>query len=553
MKKESQVKTEILRQKSTDLLEKQSKKASSQLEGEFLKLIHELQVHKVELEMQNEDLLKANVKKEIATRKYTTFYDFAPIGYFTLSGDGTINELNLMGAAMLGKVRSEAINRRFSVFISDNTKAVFNLFLTQIFSGTAQESCEVTLTPNGSAPIDVTLIGIAVVDEDKCLLTAVDITGRNKKEELQKQSENILNEIQAVANLGTYKFEMATDKWESSEMLDAILGITPDFERSFKGWTSVIHPDWQELMADYFYNEVIGKKEKFDKEYKIIRQNDKVERWVHGTGRIILNDKDQSLFLVGSIRDITRQKQDEEKIKLKNRNLVDLNAEKNKFFSIIAHDLRSPFTVLMGYSLLMDEDFETLTTDELQEMARTMRKSADSLFHLLENLLEWSRMQCGLLSFNPESFLVRDLVVSCIELVTETAAKKKIHINYDIPEYLTLTADIQMVGSLMRNLVFNALKFTTTGGAITIAAVQMPDHTVAISVADTGIGMSNEIMDNLFVLDNSSHRTGTEGEPSTGLGLIMCKDYIEKHGGTISVVSKVGAGSTFLLTIPCLA
>ena len=110
-----------------------------------------------------------------------------------------------------------------------------------------------------------------------------------------------------------------------------------------------------------------------------------------------------------------------------------------------------------------------------------------------------------------------------------------------------------MFGSIVRNLVFNALKFTATGGAVTIAAFQMPDHTVDISVTDTGIGMNKEILDNLFLLNDSSHRKGTEGEPSTGLGLIICKDFIEKHGGAISVVSEVGKGSTFRFSIPCLA
>jgi PAS domain S-box-containing protein len=252
-------------------------------------------------------------------------------------------------------------------------------------------------------------------------------------------------------------------------------------------------------------------------------------------------------------RDITDRKRHETEIKLKNEQLIQANAEKDKFFSIIAHDLRSPFQFLLGFTQLMVEDLPTLTSEQTQKMALTMRTAATKLFNLLNNLLEWSMMQQGVISFYPESSILLNGIVPIIELVRDTADKKMIRIVYDIPEDLRVSADAQMFKSLMSNLVFNAVKFTPKGGSVTIVAKPISDGWVEVSIKDTGIGMNKSIVDNLFRLDEQTNRKGTEGEPSSGLGLIICKDFIEKHGGKLWVESEVDRGSTFSFTLPAKA
>lgn len=252
-------------------------------------------------------------------------------------------------------------------------------------------------------------------------------------------------------------------------------------------------------------------------------------------------------------RDITDRKRHETEIKLKNEQLIQANAEKDKFFSIIAHDLRSPFQFLLGFTQLMVEDLPTLTSEQTQKMALSMRTAATKLFNLLNNLLEWSMMQQGVISFYPESSILLNGIVPIIELVRDTADKKMIRIVYDIPEDLRVSADAQMFKSLMSNLVFNAVKFTPKGGSVTIVAKPISDGWVEVSIKDTGIGMNKSIVDNLFRLDEQTNRKGTEGEPSSGLGLIICKDFIEKHGGKLWVESEVDRGSTFSFTLPAKA
>jgi len=229
----------------------------------------------------------------------------------------------------------------------------------------------------------------------------------------------------------------------------------------------------------------------------------------------------------GISRDITDRKRTEEELKLKNYQLHAVDAERDKFFSIIANDLRGPFNSLLGFTELLDKELPTMTRDQIQQSAVTMRKSASNLYALLEDLLEWSRLQRGLIAFNPEPILLLPKVLTETLLVIESANKKNIVINYDIPEDVKVFADENMPGSILRNLASNAVKFTPIGGKVTIAAKPIPDGWVETFIKDTGIGMSQKIIANLFRLDIDTNRNGTDKEPSTGLGLIICKELVE--------------------------
>jgi len=253
---------------------------------------------------------------------------------------------------------------------------------------------------------------------------------------------------------------------------------------------------------------------------------------------------------VGILRDVTERIKSEKEIILKNEELHRLNAEKDKLFSIISHDLRGPFSGFLGLSNLLAESLPGMTKEEIQKMAGALRNSATNLFRLLENLLEWSRMQQNRIKFNPGLTLLMPLIDETMRLVADSANKKGIEISYDIPADLEVFADEDMLASTIRNLTSNAVKFTRKGGKIYIAAKPGPGHSVEISVRDTGIGMSPEIVNDLFRLDVQPNRRGTEDEPSSGLGLLLCKDFVEKHGGKIRVESEEGKGSTFCFTLP---
>ena len=232
-----------------------------------------------------------------------------------------------------------------------------------------------------------------------------------------------------------------------------------------------------------------------------------------------------------------------------NRQLEQSNKEKDKFFSIISHDLRSPLSGFLGLTQLMADDIGTLPPDEVQVMASAMKDSAVNLYRLLENLLEWASMEQRLIPFNPEIVRVNTLVDDSVSMLMETARFKGINISYTIPDDVMAYADSNMLKTILRNLVSNAVKFTPAGGKVRVSAKMVDANYTEISVADSGIGMNADIINNLFRIDARTGREGTAGEASAGLGLILCKDFIEKHRGKIWAESEVGKGSSFCFTL----
>ena len=197
----------------------------------------------------------------------------------------------------------------------------------------------------------------------------------------------------------------------------------------------------------------------------------------------------------------------------------------------------------------MVEELPYLTLAQIQEFVVAMSKSANNLYRLLETLLQWSQIQQGAIPFNPEVVQLRRLVVESIEMILDLAKIKGIEIETDIADEMVVFADNNMFQTIIRNLVSNAIKFTPKGGKVKVSARIQDNKNFEISIHDSGIGMSKTMVDNLFRLDVQTNRKGTEEEPSTGLGLILCKEFVEKHGGKIWVESEVGKGSLFCFTI----
>jgi signal transduction histidine kinase len=244
------------------------------------------------------------------------------------------------------------------------------------------------------------------------------------------------------------------------------------------------------------------------------------------------------------------QKAINKELDLKNEELIKLNATKDKFFSIIAHDLKSPFLGLLGLSQMMATDDGTFTKTELLGLAKNMHKSTSNLYKLLENLLEWSQMQGGLLGYVPKEIDLSFLVLQNIEAIYQRAIQKGITLINEVNADQKVFADEEMINTVIRNLVSNAVKFTSKGGKIIIAAKPIENNILEISVSDTGVGMDENAINLLFKIEEKVGTRGTEGESSTGLGLLLCKDFVEKNGGKIWVESKIGIGSDFRFTLP---
>jgi PAS domain S-box-containing protein len=831
-------------------------------EADFLKLLQELQIHQIELDMQNRELILASERAEIAATRYAELYDFAPIAYFTLRRDGEITQINLNGASILGIERSFLKGRLFGNFVERESTPGFKLFLENAFSSYAKETCELILETREGQQIYLHLTGVVIKNSEQCRVVALDISERKQTENYREISRKILKVLNEpgklkeaiVRVLDILKLQTRVDacgirlqegsdypyiaqKGFSEDFLmteNSILGRTKDggichdpdgkvslnctcgmvitgkvdddnpfFTPGGSVWTNdsipfldlpsdedprlnprnqcihhgfasvalipirtrnrnvgliqfnsrikgafnhivieqleeiashigealmrkadeeLLHESHQILSA--FMNsapffafvkevtptksvvlkasenfremigipgsEMIGKnmfdlfpadlaQKMTDNDWTIVAENKIVEfneslngrdyatskfpifiggkhllagysldvtdrnllerkliesekqyrilvdtaqegvvvvqggffrfvnpRMINTTGYseeellilpfldIVFDDdkelaisnyrarmagnpvadryqlralkKDRSIIwveisgvqvewqgepaIIYFVIDITDRKRIEEEIQLKTHELQKLNAEKDKYFSIIAHDLRSPFQTLLGISSQSAEELLILPEEKVRKIAVNMRKSASRLFDLLENLLEWSQIQRGIITFKPRLFRAADTFTRIAAMVRLTANKKMIKISLDVPDDLKIYADEQMFESLIRNFAYNAVKFTPKGGEVNIRAIIMPDNTVHISITDNGIGMSQEMLGKLFLMEEQVTRKGTDGEPSTGLGLVICRDFIEKHGGELWIESVEDKGSTFTFSLP---
>jgi len=236
------------------------------------------------------------------------------------------------------------------------------------------------------------------------------------------------------------------------------------------------------------------------------------------------------------------------------KDLKESNATKDKFFSIIAHDLKSPFSAMIGFSKMLRDNFADFTIHEQKEYINYIYHAVQNTHKLLDNLLLWSRSQKGVIEFKPEKLKLNALSFEIIEFLSEVAADKSISIKDDIPVDIYVRVDSNMLSTILRNLVSNAIKFTPKGGKVIINArtitYENTQKDIEISVRDNGIGIADGIQPKLFSIGESSLARGTENESGTGLGLVLCKEFVEKHGGEIRFESEIGRGSTFYFTIP---
>ncbi|MFA5010947.1 MAG: PAS domain-containing sensor histidine kinase [Ignavibacteria bacterium] len=253
--------------------------------------------------------------------------------------------------------------------------------------------------------------------------------------------------------------------------------------------------------------------------------------------------------IVSCIVDITKRKKMENALRKSEQELLISNTEKEKYFSILAHDLRSPISSFIGLTELMKADVGQFTIIELESIADKMNQSAKNLMSLLSNLLEWSMVKGGMVNFEPKNIDLWELVDSIAQEDVDLFKNKKIDFHNHIPKNTFVFADEDMLRIIIRNLITNSVKFSNEKSSVQIRGKELNDNSVEICVCDNGIGMSDNILNNLFKLDANVKREGTANEKSTGLGLMICKEFVEKHNGKIWAESEVGKGSKFYFTL----
>lgn len=331
-----------------------------------------------------------------------------------------------------------------------------------------------------------------------------------------------------------------------SQSCENIVGYKPEELMDISVIDQLIHPEDQEKTRAGL-KEIIENQTNGGTQY---RHRHKNGGWVYlealGTNQLS-NPDIQSVVL--NVRDITERKKAEEALKESEARLSELNATKDRLFSVIGHDLRSPFNSIIGFSQLLAKQVKKKDYEGLEEYARIIQNSSQKTMDLLTNLLEWSRSQSGNIEFNPEYFELIHIIQEAVELSKDSARQKSITLTLNLPHNLTVFADKAMINTIVRNLISNGIKFTHPGGEITLST-RKSDKQLVVSVADTGTGIHPENLDKLFRIDATQSKPGTQKESGTGLGLLLCKEFAEMNGGRIWAESTPGEGSTFSFAIP---
>ena len=389
---------------------------------------------------------------------------------------------------------------------------------------------------------------IATFDKERRTVFGViqDITERKRSENAVRESENKFRTLFTQMSEGFALHELVYD--DTHKAVDyKIIDINPAFEKqvgiqakSAKGVlaTQLYGATPAPYLDIYAKVAEIGEPHFFQTYFPPLDRHFQISVFSPNPG-----------YFATTFVDITERMRNEEALKENEAHLRELVATKDKFFSIIAHDLKSPFNSILGLSNLLVEQIQEKNFDGIEEYAKIIQKSSTTVFNLLMNLLEWARSQTGRMEFSREYIELGALINEVIELSNESAHQKSITIIKELPRNLLVFADKAMINTILRNLISNAIKFTHPGGQIIVSAEKKLDE-LKISISDNGIGIKKEAIGKLFRIDENNIRMGTQNEIGTGLGLILCKEFIEKHRGKIWVESEIGKGSKFSFTIP---
>ncbi|MDX9697754.1 MAG: PAS domain-containing sensor histidine kinase [Bacteroidales bacterium] len=401
---------------------------------------------------------------------------------------------------------------------------------------------------NGSL-LNVQIHSNPVWDEKKVVslrCIAINITDKARFEKKLKEQEEKFRLIYENSPIPYQSLNTFGDIIEINPAWLKIMGYTRE-EVVGENFAKFLVPELRELFLKRFENfKSIG--EIKDLQFQLMSKDGRIFI-ANYNGKIETNEAGKFIKSHCVFNDITLQIKAENTLIQSEQKLRELNATKDKFFSILAHDLKNPFNDIIGFSYLLSSNIYKYDLPKIEQFSNIIHQSAKLTFNLLENLLDWSRSQTGNLKFIPESFDINELIIENIDLFQSTANNKNIKLFNEVDGVLQVYADKNMIRTIIRNLISNAIKFTNQGGFVRITG-SLSKSFVTISVVDNGVGINYDDQKKLFRIDTNVTRQGTEKERGTGLGLILCKEFIERNGGKIDFESQPGRGSRYFFSVP---
>lgn len=476
-------------------------------------------------------------------------FDNSPSILLVVDKKGFLINLNSSAKEFLGLDSDFCTDKNLIDYLIIDQKSFISL-LNNSSPAESQKSIEVKIRAKNNNIFSTSLSINKFFDdkqkEEYFIISLFDLTHHKMQTELVRESqlrfENIANSAPVMIWITDVSglFTFVNNIW--SEFTDRTIG-----EELGLNWIQDVHPDDINYLVS-IYQKSIDERISFTHQFRFKRK-DTEYRWLMMNGIPRFNEVDIFLGFIGTCIDITQQKEDEDYIKKINDELENANQNKDKFFSIISHDLRSPLSGIMSLLDIIVSEYNSLEENERIEILTEAAKTSKNTYTLMENLLDWSRIQTGNMSYEPQNTSLIHLFTSIRNLYNQKLNEKSISLNFDFDLEYFAYADSNMTETILRNLISNAIKFTKMFGLILIS-FEILDNDILIKIKDTGVGMDEKQIAKLFKLDETHSTVGTAGERGTGLGLMLCKELIEKQGGKIWIESVLNAGTTFYFTLP---
>lgn len=506
---------------------------------------------KAELDKKIEEVHSINLQLQLSEEKYRNLVNFSPNVIYWYSTKNGVLFFSERIVEVLGYTPAEMENNmmqwRSVIHIQDLRTYDDNLAKTKLNETKTQEY-RVQNKAGEWIWVSDTYVAVKVNQEETVIEGYLsDITEKRKIEKQLQESERRWQFSVDGSDLGLWDWNINTNEVFYSKQWKNMLGFRDnEFENHYSEWEKRIYPEDKPLVIEKLQKTLKGVIQNFVSEHRMLCKDGNY-KWILDRGKIVSYNEDGSpKRMIGTHADITKSK-------LAELELRRLNATKDKFFSIIAHDLKSPFNSMIGISEILKERYDELDEATKKKFVWAINEGVLKTYDLLEDLLLWSRSQRNTIDFYPADQKLEDLLDELLEIQKIAAAQKEIDITTEVEKGMVVYADKFMLSSILRNLISNAIKFTPRKGSITIKTenTKVDGQMVSkVSVKDTGMGIPPEDHVKIFDIGQNISTIGTENEKGTGMGLPICYEFVNKHGGKIWVESIPEEGATFCFTLP---
>jgi PAS domain S-box-containing protein len=529
------------------------KHKATNLENAYTKnleeLIEDLKIYQYELEFQNDELQRIHLELEESRNEYRMLFHYAPVGYVIISEDFEVLDCNETFRKMIKWDIECSKKMDFRQFIDPDFQDAFHHFCNGLINNQNTHQLEIKMNGSGDGYIYANIVGSfsSGKNSSRLFLSINDISEKRKIEEDLFKIRELLLQTSRMARVGGWEIDMTTKIAKWSDVIREIVEVEPDYEPDLENSVGFFKEGTSRQTIQHTVKEAAERGTPFDEELQIVTAKGNL-KWVRALGKAEFNNE-MCTRIYGTFQDIDEKKKQQEILQQSEKKLKELNSTKDKLFSIIAHDLKSPFNSILGLSELLKEDAADCDPQNILKYSKMINASATQAYNLLENLLGWARMQLGNVQTYKEFIHLKEEVDSVFYFLSSQTDAKNIKRINKVPHNFKIFADGNTVKTVLRNLLSNAVKFTQAGGSISISA-EVKGAFAQITVADTGIGIKQEDIEKLFKQGEYFTTPGTQNEKGTGLGLMLCKEFIEIHNGKIWVESEEGNGSAFCFTIP---